>query len=215
MKDLAGSFLDAAEREQVEACVRRVEQNTAAEIVPLIAPSSSGYPRAALAAAVACGLLLAVAVGYVLDGLATWEFAALFAVGLVAGEALNAAVPALRKPFLSRREMALEVDEAAHLAFLEHELFSTRDRTGILVFVSVYERRVRILADAGIAAKVPQETWDTVAADLAAGIRSGQRARSLCAAVERCGNLVAAAFPHKTDDTDELPNLIVGGAAGD
>jgi len=209
MKDLAGSFLSTAEREQVEACVRRVEKNTAAEIVPLIAPSSSGYPRAALAAAVACGLLLAAAAGFGLEGLATWEFLALFGAGLFAGQGLATLVPCLRKPFLSRREMAFEVDEAAHLAFLEHELFATRDRTGILVFVSVYERRVRILADSGIAARVPQETWDKVAAELAAGIRAGRRAQALCAAVEHCGALVAEAFPIKPDDTDELPNLIV------
>jgi putative membrane protein len=214
MKNLAGTFLSEAEREQVEACVRRVEMNTAAEIVPLIAPSASGYPRAALAAAVACGLLLAVAVGWFLGGLAVWEFAALFGVGLFAGELLNHSLPVLRKPFLSRREMAFEVDEAAHLAFLSHEIFATRDRTGILVFVSVYERRVRILADSGIAAQVGQETWDQVAVDLVAGIRAGKRADALCAAVERCGALVAAAFPRKADDTDELPNLIVEGKPG-
>ena len=210
MKDLAGSFLDAAERDLVAACVRRVEMNTAAEIVPLIAPSSSGYSRAALAAAVACGLLLAVAAGVFLE-LAHWEFVALFGVGLFAGQVLCNLVPALRKPFLSQREMAFEVDEAAHLAFLSHEIFDTRDRTGILIFVSVYERRVRILADSGIAAKVPQETWDQVARDLVAGIRAGKRADALCAAIERCGVLVAEAFPRKADDTDELPNLIVEG----
>ncbi|MEW5772547.1 MAG: hypothetical protein AB1916_03395 [Thermodesulfobacteriota bacterium] len=211
MKDLAGSFFCEAERKQVEACVRRVEKNTSAEIVPLIAPSSSGYPRAALAAAVACGLLLAAAAGYFLGGLAAWEFVALFGMGLFVGQGLAGAVPVLRKPFLSRREMAFEVDEAARLAFLEHELFATRDRTGILIFVSVYERRVRILADAGIAAKVGQETWDAVAADLVAGIRAGRRTEALCSAIERCGNLVAEAFPLKPDDTDELPNLIVEG----
>jgi putative membrane protein len=108
--------------------------------------------------------------------------------------------------------MAFEVDEAARLAFLEHELFATRDRTGILVFVAAFERRVRILADSGIAAKVPQEVWDALAADLAAGIRAGKRAAALCAALERCGALVAEAFPRQADDTDELPNLIVEGA---
>ena len=209
MKDLAQSFLSDEERKQVEACVRRVEQNTAAEIVPLIAPSSSGYPRAALAAAVACGLLAAAVVGYSLGDLVVWEFLALFGAGLFMGTFLNQVVPALRKPFLSRKEMAFEVDEAAHLAFLAHELFATRDRTGILLFVSVYERRVRVLADAGIAAKVGQEVWDAVAAQLAAGIRAGKRADALCAAIERCGVLVAEAFPRKADDTDELPNLIV------
>ncbi len=209
MKDLAQSFLSDEERKQVEACVRRVEQNTAAEIVPLIAPSSSGYPRAALAAAVACGLLAAAVVGYSLGDLVVWEFLALFGAGLFMGTFLNQVVPALRKPFLSRKEMAFEVDEAAHLAFLEHEIFATRDRTGILLFVSVYERRVRVLADAGIAAKVGQEVWDAVAAQLAAGIRAGRRAEALCEAVQRCGALVAEAFPRKADDTDELPNLIV------
>lgn len=212
MKNQAKTFLTAPEQERLTACVRRVEQNTSAEIVPLIAGCSSDYPRAVLAGAVACGLALASVAGAFPGWLAAWEFLGLFLAGLLAGHGLLALFPALRKPFLSRKEMALEVDEAAHLAFLAHQLFATRDRTGILLFVSVFERRVRILADAGIAAKVPQETWDRLAEDLVSGIRQGRGCDALCAAVSRCGALVAESFPRKPDDTDELPNLIVDGS---
>jgi putative membrane protein len=71
------------------------------------------------------------------------------------------------------------------------------------------EHRVHVLADRGINAAVPPHTWDEIVHMVTAGIHSGQTADALCAAIARCGDLLAEQFPRKKDDTDELPNLIV------
>jgi putative membrane protein len=68
----------------------------------------------------------------------------------------------LAKQFLSdveRTRVNAAVQEAAIAHFFNHGLYRTRDKTGLLVLLSVFERRVWILADRGINAKVPQSEW--------------------------------------------------------
>ena len=119
------------------------------------------------------------------------------------------AIPALKRLFISQAEMTEEVGEAALTAFFRHRLAETRDRTGILLFVSVYERRAVVLADKGINLKVAPETWRQVVDLVLQGIREGRAAEGLCEAITRCGELVTAQFPVRAGDKDELRNLIV------
>jgi putative membrane protein len=133
----------------------------------------------------------------------------MFAVAFLVAFQLLRAVPSLRRLFISPAEMTEEVEEAALTAFYRHRLAETRDRTGILLFVSVYERRAVVLADKGINLKVTPETWQQVVDLVLRGIRTGRPADGLCEAVARCGQIVSAQFPVRAGDKDELRNLIV------
>lgn len=218
MKSLAGRFLATAERERVTQCVQEVEKSTSAEIVPLVRSASSGYPAALLRGALVVGMVLASA-ATVLDSLLTpwgsldildvWLFPGAFVVVFGVVYLLARAIPGFARILVSRAEMSEEVGEAAVTAFFRHRLAETRDRTGILLFASVFERRVVVLADEGINAKVTQDTWQQVAELVLKGIRHGHAADGLCEAIDRCGKLVAEGFPIRAGDTDELRNLIV------
>lgn len=203
------TFLSPEEQQRVADCVAQVELTTSGEIVPLIAEASAEYPQAQSTGALLAGLLLAVALCLLLGREDMWTALALFVAGYAAGWAALGRLPALRARLARRAEKADAVEQAALAAFQANGLHATRDRTGILLYVSVLERRVRIVADEGINAKVDPGTWDSVVADLTAAIRQNQRAEGLCAAIIRCGELVRAKFPVRHDDTDELPNLIL------
>ena len=101
--------------------------------------------------------------------------------------------------------MDRNVRRRAEAAFLHEEVFRTRDRTGILILVSLLERRVAVLGDAGINAAVEQKEWDSIVAGIVAGIRAGTPARALAEGIGACGHLLerrGVAVRH--DDTDEL-----------
>jgi putative membrane protein len=138
-----------------------------------------------------------------------WVFPAVFAVSFLVAYQLLRGIPALKRLFISQAEMTEEVEEAALTAFFRHRLAETRDRTGILLFVSVYERRALVLADKGINLKVAPETWQQVVDLVLQGIREGRPAEGLCEAVTRCGQIVSSQFPVRAGDKDELRNLIV------
>jgi uncharacterized membrane protein len=99
------------------------------------------------------------------------------------------------------------LDHAAYI-FEELGMFRTRDRNGVLIYVSAADRRVAVIGDAGINARVPAGFWDDVLALLQEHFRSGRFADGLCQAVERVGEKLRADFPHERDDRDELSNDI-------
>ena len=111
--------------------------------------------------------------------------------------------------FLNRNQVDQEVRDGAFAAFFSEQLYKTKDNNGILIYVSVLEKRVWILADSGIDNKIDQKEWDAVVEELTTGIRSGQSCDALCTAVEQVGHILQAHFPYKKDDSDELHNLII------
>lgn len=205
----AQTFLTPDEQDTLVKCVQEVEKRTSGEIVPMISPSSYEYPRASLIGGFIGGAIIGVGAALAFGREDMWFFLAVFLAGFLVLSRLLEAFPALKKPFISKREMREEVEEAAFTAFYRHGLHRTRDLTGILIFVSVFERQVQVLADKGINDKVDPQVWQEVVAMVTDGVKAGKPGEALCKGVARCGELVAEKFPIKADDTDELPNLII------
>lgn len=213
METLAQTFLTKDEQQRLIDCVKDVESRTSGEIVPVIASDSYDYPRAAHLGGLVLGILASIGLAMLLGREDMWVFILLFLAAYVIFSRVLNMVPAIKKPFISKREMREEVEEAAVTAFYLNGLHRTRDLTGIIIYVSVYERSVQVLADKGINDKVDPAVWQEVVAMITKGIRDGRPGEALCEGVKRCGELITEHFPIKHDDTDELPNLIVEGEA--
>lgn len=209
MRNGATGMLSEAEREAVAACVAEAEGATSAEIAVVLAESSSDYGRAATAGAMSLGLLAAVLMALVLGWSSMWLFLLLFALLYPGARFLLGRVPVLKRIFIRDAELDEEVMEAASVAFHEHGLSLTHERNAILVYVSAFEHRVRILADAGMAAKETQTAWDNMASELAEAMRQGRAVQGLCDTVRQLGILAAVHYPPNLTDVDELRNVII------
>jgi len=202
-----------AEREQIRVAVAEAETRTAGEIVPYVVRQSGDYDVAAWRAASASAVLTAVvalAVAWVYDGwglgwlYSSWALAAGMAGGGVLGALLTLVDP-VRRRFAGGARMDETVHRRAAVAFVEEEVFDTRDRTGILLFVSLFEHRIEVVGDSGINAKVAHEEWEEVVALIRTGIRQASLADGLAQAIARCGDLLERrGVALRTDDTDEL-----------
>ena len=197
-----------AELDRITARIASVEERSAGEIVVAETKASDAYaePRAALAGAltIASGLS-----AYLLLPLTPveWIFAAQLPV------AIGAWWLAGRQWLLRRLIPQAAAREAVHgraqKLFVERGLTETRDRSGVLILISELERRVEILADKGIHARVGVEQWQRDVATIASAIRGGRAAEGLLAAIERIGAELAEAFPPRADDVNELPDDVV------
>jgi putative membrane protein len=117
---------------------------------------------------------------------------------------------AIRHAFVSERELQTKAEAAALHAFHEHGLRRTEGRTGILIFVALFEHRVVVLADEAIdQALGPDEQWETLVEAVLGGIRHGRAADGIIEAVEQCGALLAHPLPAAPDDRDEIPHGLV------
>lgn len=205
----AADFFTTAEKQRIEAAVKTAESKTSGEIVPMVVDDSYEYPRAELigagSLAMATGLLVSWAVG----GESIWWFLPVFIVSFFVFQQLIRKLPDLKRKLINPDELTEEVREKALVSFVEQGLHETRDKTGILILISLFEHRVQVLADSGINAKVPEHTWDELVEMIITGLKSDDACSAVCKAVERCGELLQEHFPVKHDDTDELPNLII------
>ena len=215
MKDLAEKFLNKEERERVRAAVEAAEQKTSGEIVPMIVPASYHYPMADVLGGASIALPVSIVMTYILGSLLwigptnMWVFMGIFGIVFVVMHRVVQRIWPLKRVFISDREIDEEVQEAALTAFFKEELYRTRDETGILIFISVFEHRVWVLADRGINAKVDKGQWDSVVAHIVSGIKNGHQADAICDAVREVGEVLAEHFPVREDDVDELDNLII------
>ena len=215
MKDLAKNFLTDDEHSRVSSAVKAAEKLTAGEIVVMIISASYQYPMANVIGATAIALPLALILTPVagswmwIGGQNMWLFLGLFAVFCTLFHEIIKRTCWLKRFFISRREIDEEVEEAAVTQFFNHGLYHTREETGVLVLISVFERRVWVLADRGINAKVSESQWDDIVKMITDGIKQKRSADAICEAVEKIGELLKTHFPIKADDTDELKNLII------
>lgn len=211
MKDRMQKFLTAEERQTIEKAVREAEATTSGEIVVMAVAKSSNYPSAIMATSGAVSLVLAIAGTISLGSENMWLFLTLFALFFIASNEAVKRIPMLKRPFVSRAEIAEEVEEAAIHAFYHRKVHETRDRTGILIYISLFEHSVRVLADTGIDAKVGKQVWQSVVDTITKGICDGRQGEAIREAVEICGQLLSRHFPRKADDTNELSDAVIIG----
>jgi putative membrane protein len=205
--------LSKSDHERVAAAIRAVEAKTSGEIYCIVCRQSDDYFHAAgftlAVALLICGIAaawIAHAWWFVLDAR---FFSLALAGAFVVGLAALALWPQVRICFVPKAIRYRRAHQHAVAQFLSHGLGQTRERTGVLLFVSIIERYAEVVADEGIDAKVSQEDWNATVAVLTDSAARGSLAAGLVAAVEKAGALLAQHFPARPDDRNELPDRVV------
>jgi putative membrane protein len=205
------SFFSEADREAIRAATNAAEQQTAGEIVVYVVDRCDSYRELSWKAA-----LIGGAVGGMCAALGAWWFGGWGAadhlgiliglqVGVVLGWAASRFEPVARR-LIGHQSLQDSVDGRAAEAFLEEQVFATRERSGVLIFVALFEHRVLILADQGIDERVEDDAWTAISDEVAVGVRRGRPAQALIAAVQRCADLLVEHGISPKDSRNELPN---------
>jgi putative membrane protein len=205
----ATSVLGEADLRGLHEALAAAERKTTAEILPVVLERSDRHPEACWLAA-----LTALLSGSV--GLALWlpwnEPAVLLPcqLGLGAlGYACARFLPDFRRFFVSEARAREVSEEQAFQEFHRYELHRTEARSGVLLFVSLLERRVVVLADEGIDARVRPEHWRATTDVVLAGIRGGSLCHGLVAGIRSAGEVLAEHFPAVDGDRNEIPDRVI------
>jgi len=210
MSHLDELFSDSV-RLRIREAVEQAEVRTSGEIVPYVVAASDTYAAAYWLSALLGALLaplIALGASEVLEiwGLpvGVWLITPTLA-GAAFGYLAAWLIPAWRRVLIGDSTLDRRTRRRAAVAFLEEEIFKTRDRTGVLVFLSLFEHRVVVLGDEGINRAVAPEAWQAIVDRVGRGIGQGRAAEALVEAMGDCGRLLEE---HKVtiqdDDTDEL-----------
>lgn len=196
---------------RIKAAVREAESNISGEIVPVIVEKSGHYSIANYKASLLLGSLAFVFIimfDRYIPQFAVYDPLMIFLIVLVAG--LVGAIAAnyssfIKRMLLSQAHLDHATRQRAENAFLQEEVFSTRHRTGIMIFISFFEHEVIIMADTGISKVVEQREWDKMVNNLTDNIRKEKIIEGLEIALKRCGEiLLEKGFKAEADDKNEL-----------
>lgn len=200
------SVLDEATLAKIAAAVTEAERGTAGEIVVVAAHSSDAWSGTRGAFALAVGSLGTVALSAALPSLSGVGLAALFPALFLVGFVV-ASVPPVLRALLTDDAIDEAVLRAAKVAFVDNGVHRTRDRAGVLVYVSLLEHRVQLLGDAGVHKLVGDEGWRKYTDRVAHGLKSHDP-DALVGVVHELGKVLAAAFPPGRENPNELPDAV-------
>ncbi len=200
----ASFFTDAAKKRVSEA-VAAAESHTAAEFVVVVRRASAPWREVDLGA----GAVVAMAVLLVLvfhpQPIPDEAIPLDVAVSFLAAAVIAASLGPVKRALLPRKRASEQVRMAARSAFVDQGVSRTRGRTGVLVFVSMLERRVEVVADVGVDAKL----LETQARSLEASVQRRPDLDAFVAGVRSLGPARSGALPHAADDVNELPDAPV------
>lgn len=201
------ALLSESEQRQVTEAIRRVERETDAELVTVLAAQADDYAYIPLLWAGILALLVPGAINYFpgwLDatGLLLVQWASFIALGLLFR------LPAVTTRLIPRSVRYWRAANLARRQFLEQNLHHTAEGTGMLIFVSEAERYVEILVDRGISSRLSDDTWEDIVAAFTLSVRQGQTLQGFLDCIEACGRHLQQEVP-ATHERDELPNHLV------
>lgn len=197
--------------DRIKAAVHTAEGKISGEIVPVFVEKSGFY-----SIAIYRGFLLLAGLSFLaiiifdryIPSLAIYDplliFLSVTLAGLIGSLATNYIDP-LKRLLMNQKHLDQATRKRAENAFLQEEVFATRHRTGIMIFVSFFEREVIIMADRGISKVVEQKEWDKMVRGITENIRMGKVAEGIEAAILRSGEiLLEKGFLKTVDDVNEL-----------
>lgn len=190
-----------ADHDAIAAAIRAAEARTSGQIVCVLAHASSDYALVPLLWASLLALLAPWPLIYFtvwsVPKIYLWQIAVFIAVGLVVSW-----MP-LRMALVPRPMRRAQAHRAALEQFVVRHIANTKNRCGVLIFVSLAEHYARIIADEGVAEKISNAEWQAAIDALTTHMHDGRIAAGFIAAIERCGDVLAAHAP-----PDGSPNTL-------
>jgi putative membrane protein len=216
------NFISPQERQTIASAIAAAEKTTSAEIVCAVATASGRYDREESIVGLLGSLLALAGINLVAAGgpeaagtwttipHVTWVAQALAVViGFIVGSFAAGRWPALRRLLSSSETLAGECTRAAMMLFCQRRLASTRSRSGLLIFVSLAERRVVVLGDDRVMAAAGQALLDKVRDLAVTRLRSGRHPETFLDAIDVVTTELASKLPPEPVDPNELSNELL------
>jgi putative membrane protein len=221
------AHLSPQDHDLVTAAVSAAERHSDGEVVVIVAPRSDAYHDVALHYAVLAMLIVPAKLALLPKAWIDWATGLLFgwnaepgrgplmlvlfvllALAFLLVRLLLTYMP-LRMALTPGRTKSRRVHRRAVEMFRTCCEIRTRGRTGILIYLSVGERRAEILADKAIADQVEPEVWGEAMAILVDEVKDGRPGQGLAKAVELVGAVLVRILPPRVDNPNELPDRVV------
>jgi putative membrane protein len=204
----ADGVLGDEAREAVRKAIADVEARTNGEVVVVVVERSDRHPAACWLSALTALVIGTVLLEGILPRDALWLVLLQVLLGAV-GYGVANALPAWKRMFVRESRASEMAEEQATQEFFQNGVYRTVGHTGVLVFVSLFERRVVLLGDEGINAKTGPEHWVSTDETILRRARDGSLADGLVEGIRLLGDALAEHFPPLPGQENELADHLI------
>ncbi|MCY1046410.1 hypothetical protein OV208_34215 [Corallococcus sp. bb12-1] len=204
---MATTFLEDAARTQAAEAVAAIETQTSAEVVVAVRSASGHYAHTDARVGAGLAFVVLMVLLFVPQEIHLAVFPPVVLLAFFAGTLASRGLPPLRRALTSRKLQEEAVRTTARAAFTELGVSRTSRRTGILVFVSLLERRVEVVADYGVDSAALGTEWQEALAALSAALVASPSPEPFFQALRRVQAPLARVLPRMEDDVNELPDM--------
>ena len=195
MKVRARDFGSGAEKERIRQAVQAAEKETSGDIAVMVVDESDRYREAELTGALSFAALLSLALSLGFHYITIWFYIPLACLLFFPGLYLFRRFPHMKLAFLGHRRIEEAVRERAVYSFFQKGVHKTEDETGVLIFISLLERKVWILGDGAYTARSGQTSGGPLRKNWSDGIKGDRPLDALCTVIEKCGAESRSHFP--------------------
>jgi putative membrane protein len=197
-------------KQQIKELVTEIETKTECEIVPMIIKSSNRYIQANFLSAIIFSILLSIGL-YLspLNFINPVYYIWIQIIGLVIGFMLGE-FPLIKRIFIAKRDIKYEVDLRASEAFLHYNLHLTEKHNGVLVFISLFERKIKIICDKTVKDQIDQKIWNEIIDEFIDESKHHTIKEALVVTLTHIGSLLENKFPNKdANQKNELSDELI------
>ncbi|MFO7615810.1 MAG: hypothetical protein R6V75_01005 [Bacteroidales bacterium] len=209
------SLLTDAEKLELERQIQEAEGRAKAQIVLAVIHRCDNYPEIpwkafALTSSIAGLIVLIINIlvpGWITNALILVSITAILATGALFA-LLTILIPGFARLFLNRQRTVSEVRQYAESLFFQHELFTTGNRSAILLMISWFERKLILLPDKGTGNRLNHQAMEGILEPMYRPLKQGELKKALEKGLE---GLIKALETSATDRemTDILSNTII------
>ena len=199
------------EKQKIKEAVSKIEKTTSGEIVTFFVKKSDNYYNVAAWSSLFAGIMFLLIINilsyfWLLPfkfNILQYSLYQILIMTLI--YVFVSFIPSLKRLLIRKKRKEKAVHSGAVEAFINEEVFNTKERTGILIFISEFEHQVEIIADSGINDKLKDKDRKELVDTIIKGIKKNKTAEGIITAIHLYGNiLVKTGYSIKSDDTNEL-----------
>jgi putative membrane protein len=202
------SFYEDRAKREARAAVEAIEAQTAAEIVVCLRGASDHYREADYLFGFAASLAALVTMLFVERSFVLASFPVGLVAAFLAGTLASAHVAQIRRLLVFPARKRAAVHLAARAAFHDQGVSRTQHRTGVLLYVSMFERRVEVLPDVGVEGAHLGPDFRAAVTRLEGCLAPSPDLDRFLAAMRALGPILGAALPRGEDAVNELPDEV-------
>lgn len=197
---------DNAACETLAGCIKEIEQNTDAELVVVVRGRSASYSHADYLFGFALSFIVLIVILFVPFSFPEFLVPLDVALAFIAGSLISWRSNFIRRLFSSEKYRIKSVRTAAAALFYEAGIANTDAEMGVLIYLSIMERRLELIADRGVLKKVPAHDWNREMFELHQ-IGKNPDPQRFQNAIQEFGKVLSAHVPATGENPNELPDM--------